>query len=96
MGKKSAKSGGASAHMIKNLQKKAAKPAPAPVESDAESDDSGNYMTFNKKAKDSDDEDDQDVFNLALGDDDDDEEASEVSCAATCHRFATSNRARRE
>lgn len=79
MGKKSAKTGGSSTQMIHHLQKKSAKAAPAPVESEDESVESGNFVTFNKKGKDSDEEDDQDVFNLALGEDDEDDEDSEVS-----------------
>lgn len=77
MGKKSAKSGGAAAVVMKkHIEKKAQGKKAQPVESDNESEDSGNYMTFNKKNKDSDDEDDREVFNLALDKDEDDEDVS--------------------
>jgi protein tyrosine/serine phosphatase len=72
MGKKHAKTGGASMVMKKQMERKAAKAAPRPVESDEESEESGNYMTFDKKRKDSDDEEeDREIFNLALDKDDD-------------------------
>lgn len=88
MGKKSAKSGGASAHMVKNLQKKAAKSAPV-VESDEESEGSGNVMSFDKKAaKDSDDEDDEDVFNLNMGGDDDEDDSEVILCNCGPVQFA--------
>lgn len=75
MGKKrSAKTGGASIVMKRQLEKKSAKAA-RPVESDEESEESGNYMTFDKKKKgdSEDEEEDRDIFNLALDKDDDDE-----------------------
>jgi hypothetical protein len=74
MGKKTAKTGGSFAPLRKQLEKKVGKVAPPPPESDNESEESGNYMKFNKKNKDSDDEEDgQEIFNLALDKDDDDE-----------------------
>ena len=49
----------------------------APVsDSDDDSAESGNFISFDKKHKDSDDEDGQEVFNLALDKDDDEQ----VSC----------------
>ena len=76
MGKKhSAKTGGAAVLSKKFLEKKVGKVAAKTVDSDVESDESGNFVAFNKKRKDSDDEEDgQEVFNLALDRDDEDDE----------------------
>ena len=91
MGKKNgAKSGGASAVVLKkHLDKKAQGKKAQPVESDNESEESGNYMTFNKKDKDSDDEEDREVFNLALDKDDDDEDVSVLLVCKIFHTCST-------
>lgn len=87
--KKSAKSGGAAPAVLKKaLEKKTAKAASRPVESDEESEESGNFVTFDKKRKgDSDDEDeDREIFDLALDRDEDDEVRFLTwKLAAACH-----------
>lgn len=86
MGRKhGAKTGGAAASVLKKqLSKNSQGKKAQPIESDNESEDSGNYMTFNKKDKDSDDEEDREVFNLAMDKDEDDEVRANLKEVMPC------------